>query len=106
MPRGGRLPPGPLARWGLTAGLALLLCLGLPQVDLRLLADPARAVALRQPEALLLALIAIVCIVAVTSGPVAIHAPPWITSMVGRACAAGTQTRKARRTVSNRTHQA
>jgi hypothetical protein len=56
-PRGGRLPPGPLARGGLTAGLGLLLALGLPQGDLRLLADPARAVALRQPEALLLALI-------------------------------------------------
>lgn len=77
-PRGGRLPPGPLARGGLTAGLALLLALGLPQGDLRLLADPARAVALRQPEALLLGLIGLLLLVLLLL-------PQGVVEMPGRA---------------------
>jgi hypothetical protein len=74
-PRGGRLPPGPLARPGLAAGLGVALALGLSQGDLRLLADPARAVALRQPEALLLALVGLALLLLLIAPQAVVEAP-------------------------------
>ena len=87
MRRTGRASPGPIARVGLLCLLLGALGLGLPRVDFRLFSNPVRAIALNQPEALILGAVGLALLGLLLLPQRLLEAPFWWGRITGlRGC--------------------